>query len=336
MGPTGADGALGPTGATGVQGNLGPTGPTGALGPTGSTGLVGPTGAQGVQGPTGATGVGEVGPTGATGAGDVGPTGSTGSAGSPGPTGATGSSGADLYDNASPTPSTLGGIPSGSTFSSQTMTQMWDALLYPYQVPAFTGFSISGQSTTIEVGATVAANPTFNWTETNISNVNPNTTIIRNVSTIIANNVSNTSPYAAIDGSVTKTSATTNTWSIEQTNTHSQAFSRNFTVTWQWRVYYGESTNTPLSEAEIEALRVGNLQSGFAGTYSFQAGGYKYLCYPSVFGTATTFKDTGTNLDVPFESVYTVSVTNANSVTTNYNVHRTSNVIGSAINIQVS
>ena len=342
MGPTGATGAvgptgaLGPTGATGNIGSVGPTGSTGVLGPTGTTGAEGPTGPQGIQGPTGATGIGEVGPTGPSGVGVVGPTGDTGSQGTPGPTGATGSSGSDVYNNASPTPSTLGGIPSGSTFSSQTMTQMWDALLYPYQAPAFTSFSISGQSTPIEVGATVAANPTFNWIETNIGNVNPSTTVIRNVSTIIANNVSNTSPYAATDGAVTKTTATTNTWSIEQTNTHSQTFSRNFTVTWQWRVYYGESVNTPLSEAQIEALRVGNLQSGFAGTYSFQAGGYKYICYPSSMGTASTFKDTGTNLDVPFETVYTVSVTNANSVTTNYNVHRTTNIIGSAINIQVS
>ena len=53
-------------------------------------------------------------------------------------------------------------------------------------------------------------------------------------------------------------------------------------------------------------------------------------------GTATTFKDSTTNLDVPMEAVYTVSVTNAYGITTNYNVHRTTNILGSTINIIIS
>jgi len=309
VGPTGPTGDIGPTGDQGVQGDLGPTGPQGESGLIGSTGDIGPTGPIG----------------------DLGPTGSIGETGPAGPTG-----GGDIYNNLAPTPTTIGGISAGSTFTDQTMQEMWDALLYPYQAPAFTSFSIQGQSTIIEVGSTVPANPTFNWTETNIGNVNPNTTTIKNSGTPIATNVSNTSPYAATDSSVRKDVATSNTWSIEQINTHSNVFSRNFTVSWQWRVYFGESTSTPLNETQIESLRVGQLQSGFATTYVYQTTGYKYVCYPSALGLATNFTDTGTNLDVPFEAPYTVSVTNANGVTTNYNVHRSTNIINGSLNIRVS
>lgn len=300
-------------------GNIGPTGPTGALGPTGPGGIgdVGPTGPGGDIGPTGSSGI----------AGPLGPT---------GPVGPTGEAGSALYNNANPTPQTLGGIVSGSTFSNQTMKEMWDALLYPYQAPSFSSFVISGQSSTIEVGASVPANPTFIWNVINSHNVLPNTTIIKNNGNIIANNISNVSPYTVTDGAVTKNSATTNTWTIQQTNTNSQNFSRNFIVSWLWKVYYGESLSSPLNESQIESLRVGNLQIGFAGTYSFQGGSYKYLCYPAVLGTATTFKDTLTNLDVPFETPYTVSITNINGITTLYNVHRTTNILGSSINILVS
>lgn len=354
IGPTGNAGLIGPTGSSGERGDIGPTGPRGEIGPTGPIGNVGPTGPIGQIGDIGPTGPrGEIGPTGSTGnAGAIGPTGATGDTGAIGPTGDIGAMGptgetgdvgptgpvgeSDLYTNSNPVPTTIGGISSGSTFDHKTMQEMWDSLLYPYQSPAFTSFIITGQSTIIEVGSIVAANPTFSWAETNIANVNPNTTIIKNAGSIIANNVSNTSPRTVTDAAVVKNSATSNTWSIEQTNTHDIVFSRNFTVNWQWRIYYGESLNTVLSEAQIKALRVNGLQSGFAGTYSFSAGGYKYLAYPSVFGIATTFKDALTNLDVPVNPLFTVSVTNVNGVTTNYNVHRTVNIIGSSINVIVS
>jgi len=78
------------------------------------------------------------------------------------------------------------------------------------------------------------------------------------------------------------------------------------------------------------------LKSGFAGTYSFAAGGYKYIAYPAVYGTATQFTDQLTNFNVAMQAPYTVSVTNTFGQTTSYNVHRTTNVLGSSINIVVA
>ena len=302
----GTGGSIGPTGPQGIPGQAGPTGPAGVdgvpgtIGPSGSVGAIGPTGPQGIPGTTGEAGSGAI------------------------------------YTNAAPVPVTIGGIGAGSTFDAQTMQQMWDALLYPYQSPSFASFSIQGQSTTIEVGATVAANPTFQWSVNNSANVFPNTTVIRNGSTVLANLVSNVSPYSAVDSAVTKLTATSNTWNIQETNSHGGNFSTSFSVNWRWRVYYGESVTTPLNESQVKALRVSGLQSGFAGTYSFVGGGYKYIAYPVALGTATTFKDTGTNLDVAMLPVYTVSVTNVNGVTVNYNIHRSFNIMGGSINIGVS
>jgi hypothetical protein len=107
-------------------------------------------------------------------------------------------------------------------------------------------------------------------------------------------------------------------------------------VNWQWNLYYGTSASTgPLTQTDIKSLANSSLTSGFAGTYSFVAGGYKYISYPSLLGTATSFKDSSNNLDISMESPYTVSVTNVNGITTNYNVHRTTNSLGSSINIIV-
>ncbi len=245
------------------------------------------------------------------------------------------------YTNATAVPTTLGGIASGTTFSAQTMTQMWDALLYPYQVPAFSAFAISGQSTSLEVGATVTGSSrTFTWTTTNSSNVNTNSIVIRDVTgnptpnTDLGTGLADDSSESLNIGSaISKTTNTTHVWQSRGVDSHSTTFTRNFTVSWFWRRYHGTSANTSLTEAQIEALTSSSLTNTIATTYSFSAGDYKYICYPASLGTLTTFTDTSTSLSVPFETVTTVSVTNTNGVTTTYNVHRSTNILGSSISI---
>lgn len=245
-----------------------------------------------------------------------------------------------VLTNATPTPTTIGGIAAGTTFNGMPVETVLQNLLYPYQAPAFTSFSMSGQTTPLEVGASVAGGAhTFTWATSNSSNVNTNSISIIDVTggnATLASSLANTGSTSISLSSVTKVTATTHQWKIQATSTQSATISSTYTVTWQWKRFYGESTNTSLIATEIQALRIGGLASGFAGTYSFSAGGYKYLAYPTAFGTATSFKDQSTNLDVPFQTVQVVSITNVNGITTNYNVHRTTNVLGSAINIVVA
>lgn len=207
-----------------------------------------------------------------------------------------------------------------------------------YQSPAFTTFGIDSQSSPIEVGDLSLANPTFYWTTSHSPNVQPNTIDIDDVTGAvnIATGLANTSPYAATYAAIQKLVATYNRFRISGQNTHLLPFSRNYDIVWQWQRYYGESIVEPLNEAQIKALRVGGLAGGFAGVYVFLGGGYKYLTYAAALGTATNFVDQATGFPVAMETPYTVSVTNAFSVATLYNVHRTTNILGSAINIVVS
>ena len=247
-----------------------------------------------------------------------------------------------VYTNASATPTTIGGISAGSTFSNKTMQEMWDMLLYPYQPPAFTSFSRTNLSSTYELGETVAiGSQTFTWVTSNSSNVSANTiTIVQNVAptTTLYGPAANTGSSALTVSTAYSagTSSTVTLYTITGYNTSGSSFSSTISRSWRPRIYYGTSSSTTLNEAGIEGLTSSPLASGFAGTYSFAAGNYKYFCYPSSFGTATTFKDSSTNLDVAMEAVYVVSVTNAFGVTQNYNVHRTTNILGSSISIIIS
>jgi hypothetical protein len=101
-------------------------------------------------------------------------------------------------------------------------------------------------------------------------------------------------------------------------------------------LHYGTSTNDSLTEAQILALTSNILTPISARTYSFAAGGYKYICVNEDLPLLTTFKDSSTNLDIPFEAPVTVSVTNVNSITSNYKVYRSTNILGAAISIIAS
>lgn len=244
-----------------------------------------------------------------------------------------------VLTNASPTPTTIGGIAAGTTFNSIPLETVLQNLLYPYQLPAFSSFTMSGQATPIEVGASVSGGShTFTWGTTNSANVSANSITIVDTtsSTTLATNIANNGTSTVTLSSITKSTPTSETWRITGTNTNAVAFSSTFTVNWQWKRFYGESLSTTLVAGDVQALRINGLATAFAGTYAFNAGGYKYLAYPTSFGTASSFKDQSTNLDVPFQTVQVISITNTNGIATNYNVHRTTNIIGSAMNIVVA
>jgi hypothetical protein len=255
------------------------------------------------------------------------------------------------YTNLTATTATLGGIPAGSTFVNQTMQQMFDALLYPYQVPAFTSFTL-GISSPLEIGFDITTNQTFTWSTSNSTNVSANTVTLTGYNLTTLNGLANDGTEDVVfTGAVTRGAsdgAGTRTWTIQAMNTNSNALSSTLSIRWDWRLYVGTSTNTGLTENNIEALADFNsVKNGFAGTYAMSAGGYKYFCFATAYGTPTTFVDTSNGLNVAMFGGYSnidgqgnsydlVSVTNTNGETTDYKVYRTLNILSSAITIAVN
>ena len=250
----------------------------------------------------------------------------------------TGGGGTETYTNLTPTAVSIGGIPAGSTFDNMTMQEMWDALLYPYQTPIFSSFT-SSMSTPIEVGSTIpAGSVTFLWNTTNSSNIAANSIKIDDITAgnTLASGLANTGTTAISISEITNVMATSHQWKITATNTKGAFLSRTLNVYWQWKIYYGESALTDLIEADVEALRVGTLAANVSGNYSFNAGEYKWICYPTSFGLKTTFKDASTNFDVAMQPALTKSITNSQGVSTNYYCHRTVNKLGGSITIAIS
>ena len=250
----------------------------------------------------------------------------------------TGGGGTETYTNLTPTAVSIGGIPAGSTFDNMTMQEMWDALLYPYQTPIFSSFT-SSMSTPIEVGSTIpAGSVTFLWNTTNSSNIAANSIKIDDITAgnTLASGLANTGTTAISISEITNVMATSHQWKITATNTKGVFLSRTLNVYWQWKIYYGESALTDLTETDVEALRVGTLAANVSGNYSFNAGEYKWICYPTSFGLKTTFKNASTNFDVAMQPALTKSIANSQGVSTNYYCHRTVNKLGGSITISIS
>ena len=243
------------------------------------------------------------------------------------------------YSNITPMPEEVGGYEAGDTFNNATLQQLFTNLLYPYQYPAFSAFSLAGQTTTIEVGDTIAGGTrTFAWGTTNSVNVETNSITIEDVTNgiVYGNNYENDGIQSIdIGNSIIKTSAQTNTWKISARNTKGQNVSKNYSVNWRWKTYYGTSDAESLTEIDIKSLVSSSLDANFAGNKSVAANGYKYFAYPTVFGLKTNFQDLTSGFAVAMNPATVVSITNVFGISADYYVHRTTNPIVGSLTVVV-
>jgi hypothetical protein len=254
------------------------------------------------------------------------------------------------YDNPAATTVSVGGIPAGTVFADTPVKDILDDLFYPFQAPSFSSFAMSGQATPVEVGTTISGSKTFTWASTNAGNVAAGSVHINDGATVLASGLGASGPTTAGITSTQLTAPGSHSWSIAGLDMQGGSLSRNFTVSWYWRIYYGAAAAATLNEAAIEALTGQLAASGF-GTFAMPSSNYKYLCYPATLAAASSFTDTLTSLPVDMadatdDAAYSntangfsyalVSVTNTLGITTNYRVYRTKYQLGSSINIGVA
>lgn len=207
-----------------------------------------------------------------------------------------------LYTNSGATPTTIGGISAGSTFSNKTMQEMWDALLYPYQVPAFSSFSRTNLESTYEVGQLlVAGAQTFTWATTNSSNVSANTiSIVQNfapITTLLSSSANDgTEALVLSDTYSAATSTSVTLYTISAVNSLNNSFSTTISRNWRHKRYWGTHpsftlpSDSDIINADGASVGAGNefsttrvqTRNGIDG-----AGNYLFFAWPTSFGTPT-------------------------------------------------
>lgn len=248
------------------------------------------------------------------------------------------------YTNPAPTTATLGGIAAGSTFSAQTIQQMFDALLYPYQAPGFSSFSRTNLATTYELGQTVSiGSQTFTWGTSNSPNVSAGTvSITQNFSpskTLFSNGNIFSTATTLSDTYSAGTSTTTTLYSINATNTHGASLSSSISRSWRPKWYYGKFSGATVNSSELVTLGASALVSSVVNTYytigSSVGAEYIYFAIPNTLMQPSDFRDStggcfGTNH--PYLTQGTVSVVNTYGVTVNYTVYRFTNPTAGGLN----
>lgn len=225
--------------------------------------------------------------------------------------------------------------------ASTSTAAAWTSLNLDMIAAGFTISSFGGPSSPVEVGATVS-NPAF----TASYNRTPAGASMNDGSGAVALTSSFTSfaygttPLPSTNYTIT-TPNTSKTWTLQAHEAGGPTKSATVSVSWQARGFFDVKTPPgSLNAAFIATLTGSALEPGFARTIAFGAGsGTKklYYAFPSSFGTPSTFVDTSTGFAVPFSRVATsISVTNGNSVTLNYDIWASDNFLTSAVNIQVS
>jgi hypothetical protein len=254
---------------------------------------------------------------------------------------------ASIFTNPNPTTKTIGGIPAGTTFVGDYYIQdLFDMLLYPAITPTFNSFTISGQGTSLEVGESVSGTKTFTWTLSSATYLKANSIDIEDTtnSSTLASSLSNDGTES-ISVSVTKTSPSSNVWTIYGEDVDDNVFSRTFNVNWYYRIFHGSNASVSIGSSQIQALSSTLATNDINGTYSIGAANYGYICIPSSFEIPTAFRNSSTNFPIemagPEEGYssydglfYFSSVTLVrNTVSIPYKLYRTKQTISGSTSI---
>lgn len=206
-----------------------------------------------------------------------------------------------------------GGLPSVSVSDNGSILKVVGGVWTKAPATDYDITAMSAASPTLEIGAT-ATNPAF----TAAHNRTPTALTLTNTDNGESKNVVGTPTNPSSSQSYTKTA---NNATVTFTLTGSDGISgdtRTATIAWRPRVYWGIGAAGGNSEAFIEALASSALQSSRAGNHNANATGSNkiYWAAPASYGTPTF---TVGGFAGGFSLVSnTISVTNVNGVTQNY------------------
>lgn len=239
------------------------------------------------------------------------------------------------YTGTSPTTVTVGGLPAGSSISGQSIHQILQSILAPYVVPVWNSFSISGQSTTVEVGTSLSGSKTFTWSITSHSGVVSTIDIFNvNTSANLVNNTPNDGSQAATITTIQlNTDGATQAWRgiLHDTGTSpSNINSSNFTVTGRFLRFYGSSSAEPTNSATVRGLP-SNASHTSGNSFTFTTGTTNKIFTIALppgytLNQVTDVTALNANITSQFDSS-TISVLDAGSTSRSYNVYIMTNSI---------
>jgi len=196
----------------------------------------------------------------------------------------------------------------------------WRPIKDSYIVPAFAISSFSAVASVVEVGASVVQ-PDF----TAAYNRTPDTATLDDDEGSTQKDVISTPTSFFSDETFQKTANNDAVQFTLNADEAGDADSSNANISWQPRTYWGVGVDGLSTEADIEALANNALDNNRQRTFSVTAGAgeHIYYSYPESYGAGTFFVG---GFEGGFELVSdSISVTNAEGVTQDYRLYKSTN-----------
>ena len=229
------------------------------------------------------------------------------------------------YINPTAIPEQVHGFDAGTSFPTpgKTYQEMFDILLYPYQVPTLSSLAINGfsQTTPIEVGIDLSGSKTFVWNSNHIENIATNSGILYDGATIIQDTVNITPSTLTLNLNISNLVPFTKSYKLTASPTKGNDIVSNiFTISSVWPMYIGSVTDLNPSAITVQGMTKRVLAKGAQSmVYTVTD---KRFCFASATanGAITSIKDTNGFEILSGFTITTVLLT-INSVTQNYNVY---------------
>lgn len=233
------------------------------------------------------------------------------------------------YTLASPSNVTVGGMPSGTVLTGRSLMSILEEILVDYIEPTFSAFSVTGQSTTVEVGTTLSGSKTFTWTIAVGSGTVPTIDIydITAVSTLVAGTTNDGTQAQTVTTLQLNSNGATQQWRGIGNNTDPAGTfnSSTFTVTGRYYRFFGPTASSPTNSATVRALPSSAFQTG-TPTFTLSTGTtetkFVVALPPSV--TITSVIDlSALSADITSEYILTgtISVLDAGGTSRTYNIY---------------
>lgn len=254
------------------------------------------------------------------------------------------------YTNPLYTDEKIGGIEKGSSFNDVQLQYVFDGLLYPNTLGNILNPTFSnGELNKLELGQELSVNTwTFSWTTQNtLTNFN-----IRDISQgpstsgwptlpIIGTSVS--SPFLwNLSTIISSTYSRSRDFRIEGKRPDNTIVSKQISLSWMPRIYYGSSTFSTLTQSGIINLQ-SDLFTNSLGTWTMSGQGFKYLVVPNSseynFNSITSL-GFPVALDGPTFSngldFTSITISNTYSISLGYRIYKTKNQINGTYSININ
>ena len=190
------------------------------------------------------------------------------------------------YTNSTPVPQDLGGIESGDTFSDETMTQMFDQLLYPYIAPSV-NLSVTPTNSLREYGDNITS---VDLSANTTKNTNDITSVefFRDGSSIHV--VSSPSASGGTETYTDSTGVSSNTTYRVDVSDGTQTVSDSESYNFVYPYYHG--TGAPgLTPSEVQNLTKLIESKSNKVVYESPSSEVYYFAYPASYGSLSSILD---------------------------------------------